>query len=82
MLPARAGTGIASTGSRRHTKPMSEYSWARVPVRWRPGTTHGQPFSSLASVRATQQVRYCWGSTKAYPLSWCQGKGDSVPGFL
>ena len=65
MLPAGAGTGTASAGSRRQTKPMSEYSWARVPRRCRPGTTHGQPFSSVASVSATQQVRYCCGSTKA-----------------
>ncbi len=82
MLPARAGTATASSGSRRHTKPMSEYSWASVPRRCRPGTTHGHPFSSVASVSATQQVRYCCGSTKAYPLSWCHGNGDSVPGFL
>ena len=82
MLPARAGTATASSGSRRQTKPMSEYSWARVPRRCSPGTTHGHPFSSVASVSATQQVRYCCGSTNAYPLSWCQGNGDSVPGFL
>ena len=61
---------------------MSEYSWAKVPRRCSPGTTHGHPLSSVASVRAIQHVRYCWGSTKAYPLSWCHGKGDSVPGFL
>ena len=59
MLPADAGTGTASTGSCRQTKPMSEYSWASVPRRCRPGTTHGHPLSSVASVSATQQVRYC-----------------------
>lgn len=30
-----------------------------------PGVTCGQPFAAVASVRATQHVRYCWGSTKA-----------------
>lgn len=62
MLPARAGTGTASGASRRQTQPRSLSSCASVPRRCRPGTTHGHPFSSVASVSAIQHVRYCCGS--------------------
>ena len=48
MLPAETGTGRAPSGSRRQTKPMSVYSWANVPSRCNPGTTQGQPLSSVA----------------------------------
>ena len=46
-----------------HCHPRSVIQCSSVPPRWSPGITHGQPFSIVASVSATQHVRYCWGST-------------------
>ena len=63
--PVRAGAAIVSSvlSSTLQSKPNSVSSWAHVPSRWNPGSTTGQPFSSSASVSASQQVRYCCGST-------------------
>ena len=63
MLPARTGTGTAPSGFSAHWYPIGVARWARVPARCTPGSTHTQPLSSVASVIATQHVRYACGST-------------------
>ncbi len=63
MLPAFTGTATASGGSMQHWNPIGVSTWATVPRRCTPGSAHTQPFSTVASVSATQHVRYACGST-------------------
>jgi len=65
MLPARTGTASAAFASPQHSKPIGVDRCANVPSRCAPGITVTQPLSGVASVIATQHVRYSCGSTYA-----------------
>jgi hypothetical protein len=55
--PARTSHGTASGASSRQRQPSGVIQWRSVPSRCRPGTIHGQPLSSVASVSAIHTVR-------------------------
>jgi len=61
-LPARTGTSTAVDQSPQHSSPTGVERWARVPSRCTPGITATHPFSGVASVIASQHVRYACGS--------------------
>ena len=62
-IPPRARPAPRLRRRRGSGNPTGVVQCVERAERCKPGTSHGQPLSIVASVNATQQVRYCCGST-------------------
>ena len=60
--------------------PVNDSGAKYRPQRCEPRTNSSELSATLAPVHATHTEQICEPRNGQYPMSWCHGVGDSVPG--